>query len=128
MIQKDPASNFTYQVGDKIVKLTPTEVDLKQEPQSGIDKVLEARGKLYGNFAAQAAISHELKFVMRDVTAWDGLMPFQQEALEMIQHKIARILNGDSTCIDSWLDIAGYATLVVNELRLEARLKREEAL
>ncbi len=40
----------------------------------------------------------------------------QTEALEMICHKIARIINGDSDYADSWVDIAGYATLVANRL------------
>lgn len=37
----------------------------------------------------------------------------------MIQHKIARILNGGKSHVDNWHDIAGYATLVENELRGE---------
>ena len=39
----------------------------------------------------------------------------------MIQHKIGRILNGDQTYDDSWKDIAGYATLIVNELNGEIK-------
>ena len=34
----------------------------------------------------------------------------------MIAHKIGRILNGDPNYADSWVDIAGYAQLVANEL------------
>ena len=37
----------------------------------------------------------------------------------MIQHKIARILNGDLRYADSWHDIAGYATLVDKRLNGE---------
>jgi hypothetical protein len=40
----------------------------------------------------------------------------QLEALDMIAHKIARILNGDPNYADNWIDIAGYATLVANRL------------
>ena len=43
----------------------------------------------------------------------------QREALEMIAHKIARILNGDPNYADNWIDIAGYATLVANRLEKE---------
>ena len=46
-------------------------------------------------------------------------LPDQREALEMIQHKVARILNGDPTYTDNWIDIAGYATLVANRLEKE---------
>ena len=43
----------------------------------------------------------------------------QAEALEMIVHKIARIINGDADYSDSWRDIAGYAMLISD--RLEGR-------
>jgi len=39
-----------------------------------------------------------------------------REALEMILHKIARILNGNPNYADSWQDIAGYAQLIVKRL------------
>ena len=35
----------------------------------------------------------------------------------MICHKLGRIINGDPNYDDSWLDIAGYAQLIVNRLR-----------
>jgi hypothetical protein len=35
----------------------------------------------------------------------------------MICHKMARIVNGDADYDDSWIDIAGYATLVAERLR-----------
>ena len=41
----------------------------------------------------------------------------QQEALDMIAHKIGRIINGDPDYADSWDDIAGYAKLVGDRLR-----------
>ena len=37
-------------------------------------------------------------------------------ALDMIFHKLARIGCGNNREIDHWRDIAGYATLVENEL------------
>ena len=49
---------------------------------------------------------------MRITPGWHDLQPYQRESLEMIQHKVARILNGDPTYADSWHDIAGYAMLV----------------
>ena len=35
----------------------------------------------------------------------------------MIQHKIARILNGDPNWKDTWDDIAGYAKLIGDKLK-----------
>ena len=37
----------------------------------------------------------------------------------MVQHKIARILNGDPNYIDNWIDLVGYSQLVVNRLEKE---------
>lgn len=80
------------------------------------EALITERGSRYGKFKDGAAIMQELKFVMREVDGWHSLTPSQREALDMIQHKIGRILNGDPTYDDSWKDIAGYATLIVNEL------------
>jgi hypothetical protein len=46
-----------------------------------------------------------------------ALPPLYKEALEMVQHKVARILNGDPGYIDNWVDICGYSQLVVGWLR-----------
>lgn len=82
-----------------------------------IDFTLNERGYRYGEFDQHAIIAQRLKLVMRDTTNWSRLASDQQEALEMIAHKIARILNGDPNYVDSWHDIIGYARLV--EQRLE---------
>jgi hypothetical protein len=88
---------------------------------SSIEALITKRGSRYGKFKDGAAIMQELKFVMREVDGWHNLTPSQREALDMIQHKIGRILNGDPTYDDSWKDIAGYATLIVNELNGEVK-------
>lgn len=53
---------------------------------------------------------------MRAAPKFSSLDDDQHEAIEMILHKLARILNGDPSYADSWIDIAGYATLVSNRL------------
>jgi hypothetical protein len=45
------------------------------------------------------------------------MAPDQWEALDMICSKISRIVNGDPDYDDSWVDIAGYAQLIVNSLK-----------
>lgn len=85
------------------------------------EQLITERGSRYGKFKDGAEIMQELKDVMREVDGWRNLTPSQREALDMIQHKIGRILNGDPTYDDSWKDIAGYATLIVNELKGEAK-------
>lgn len=83
-------------------------------------EILAERGKRYGSFVSHAGITQDLKEVMRGGKNW-GLLPHDmKEALEMIAHKIGRILNGSPIYIDSWCDIIGYARLV------EERLEREQ--
>jgi hypothetical protein len=81
-----------------------------------IDKVLQERGERYGDYKSTAFISQTLKNTMRECRSWDRMTSAQREGLEMIQHKIARILNGDPKYMDSWVDIVGYATLIVESM------------
>lgn len=91
------------------------------KPAPDLASTLEQRGKRYGAFSEHARATQALKKSMRDFdpTKWDALSASAKEALEMIAHKIGRILNGDPHYEDSWRDIAGYATLVADRLVLE---------
>lgn len=81
-----------------------------------VENTLEERGKRYGEFSHHALISQDLKMIIHRTDGWKRLGVDQAEALDMIMHKIARILNGDPNYMDSWHDIAGYATLVEQRL------------
>jgi len=81
-----------------------------------INKVLNNRGKRYGNYLKQTQISAAILRVIRFSPHLWRLDPDQEDALHMIAVKIARILNGDPHHADSWRDIAGYATLVADRL------------
>ncbi len=87
--------------------------------QTNVNEMQAGREGRYGSFQGHARISQDLKAAMHERSGWDGLQADQREALEMIQHKIARILNGDPNYADNWVDIAGYATLVANRLEKE---------
>jgi hypothetical protein len=89
-----------------------------------IGAILEERGKRYGDFMTHARITQELKELAYSFANAQGtpLEADQSEALDMIFHKIGRILNGDPNYADSWADIAGYAKLVADRLE-EAELK-----
>lgn len=88
---------------------------------SEIDKVLNERHKVYGEFSDVATLSQGLKQVVRTHTTWDTLTASQHEAIELILHKIARIVNGNSFYIDSWRDIVGYAQLELDILSSDSR-------
>jgi hypothetical protein len=107
-------SNIKSEVQDPIYAETfgPKEI---YKPTT--ESILKERGSRYGDFATHAEITQNLKFVMQNTQKWDRLKEDQKESLEMIAHKIGRILNGDPNYDDSWVDIAGYATLVANRLQ-----------
>lgn len=84
-----------------------------------ISETLAERGNRYGSFTGHAAVTQRLKTAIVGSDKWHLLAPDQKEALEMIAHKIGRILNGDPDYHDSWHDIVGYAKLVADRLVLE---------
>ena len=86
-----------------------------------IDQTLAERGSRYGEFTGHAEVTQNIKQAMKDSNNWDVLDDDQVECLEMVAHKIGRILNGDPDYIDSWTDIIGYTRLV------EKRLTDEQA-
>lgn len=86
-----------------------------------IGNTLAERGSRYGVFAEHANITQRLKMVMYDTPKFGDLENDQIEALDMIAHKIGRILNGDPNYADSWVDIAGYAKLVADRLELREK-------
>ncbi|UOF81444.1 hypothetical protein [Caudoviricetes sp.] len=76
-----------------------------------VDNTLAERGTNYGEFNDFAEICQGLTLVAREQPGWDKLSNPHREALEMIIHKISRVLNGNPNYKDSWHDIQGYAKL-----------------
>jgi len=109
---------------------------MNKNEASNIKAILAERGSNYGSFDGHAVITQGIKLVMtRD---WESLQSLldslrkydptphkiasnasQQEALAMIAHKIGRIINGNPYYADSWIDIIGYAQLIVDELEAD---------
>lgn len=83
-----------------------------------VTEVLTERGNRYGSFVGHARVTQAFKELAANSLTERGkrLADDQQEALDMIFHKIGRILNGDPNYADSWIDIAGYAKLVADRL------------
>ena len=94
---------------------------------------LDQRKSRHGDFKIQADISQALKRLVRGeaeesfqeagtntvvLNHWSAMSPHQQEALEMILHKVARIMAGDANYDDHWRDVGGYA------FRVEETLER----
>lgn len=112
--------DITY---DDLAELTYNVTRGKRGRRAGaeneIDAILTERGSRYGSFRDHAEITYALKMTAVDFAHKKGtqLQCDQAEALDMIFHKIGRILNGDPNYADSWVDIAGYAKLVADRLQ-----------
>ena len=93
------------------------------EADNALDDILDERATTYGRFVDVSRMAQRLKNVAHTGAGEQGraFAADQAEALDMIFSKIARILNGDPNHIDSWLDIAGYATLVADRLQGKTR-------
>ena len=122
-------SQFLKQLGIDPVKYAQAVESLQEAKmeiemyEDEVDSTLDARAVEYGKFIEGAEVIQMLKRVVqnalnnRDKT----LAHDQAEALDMIIHKIGRIINGNPDVIDHWLDIAGYAQLVAD--RLNGRIR-----
>jgi uncharacterized protein (UPF0297 family) len=84
-----------------------------------IDQTLAERGSRYGEFDDHANLTQGIKDVMKQGRSWPVMTADMREALEMVAHKIGRILNGDPAYIDSWTDIIGCTRLVEKRLITE---------
>ena len=81
-----------------------------------LDAMLGERETRYGDFVSHARVSQSIKSAMQHSRNWKDLRDCQKEALDMVAHKIARILNGDPEYHDNWFDILGYVRLVEKSL------------
>ena len=121
---------YVYQMRSKIRRefFSPPEmVPMPPVPDMSdtvkVDTVLDTRAVQYGLFKDGAALMQALKRTLsahaqaHNKTFADD----QWEALEMIIHKVARIVNGNPDNVDSWRDIAGYAVLIADRLEGNAR-------
>jgi len=83
-----------------------------------INKVLAERGARYGKFADHARIAQGLQEVLHKMPNWPTMDFDMRQALVVITDKIARMGNGDPFYADNWVDIIGYATLVLDRINM----------
>ena len=87
-----------------------------------INETLKERGSRYGDYRGHAEVSQAIKSILYSALATNENIDFDtldddiKETLEMIAHKLGRIVNGDPYYADSYIDIAGYAKLVGDRL------------
>lgn len=80
--------------------------------------VITERASTHGDFGEVAKTSQHLKgCVSAALTTRGKVLPSdQQESLDLICMKMARIIHGNHNEPDHWQDVAGYATLIGNKL------------
>ena len=80
------------------------------------EELVDERTRTHGDFRRQATATDAIKSGI--FSNWEGDLdnPVISEALIMMSHKLGRIAAGDAEFTDHWRDIAGYATLVVQEI------------
>jgi transposase len=98
----------------------PTGIEMYED---AVDATLDARAVDYGKFIEGAEVMQMLKRVVQNALSnRDKVLAHDQaESMDMIIHKLGRIVNGNPDVVDHWLDIAGYAKLVAD--RLEGRVR-----
>ena len=121
----------TKQQADTIKELTKTPLNPVEKvlnsrsnaDEDPLGKLLDQRASQYGSFMASANVAIRLKGVMHNAIAQQDLhlAPDQLLALDMIAVKISRLLAGNPSHLDSWVDIAGYAKLVADRLQGNVR-------
>ena len=77
---------------------------------SGTGDLVAARGATHGNWRQQSGCAAAIKTAM-SIWRTNVFAPEQQEALDAIAVKMARICCGDPNHPDHWDVIAGYAIL-----------------
>lgn len=77
--------------------------------------ILIERAKTHGDYGDHARITQGLKRILR--AERKTLSDPHQEAIEMILHKIGRVIAGNADFNDHWDDIAGYAKLASDACR-----------
>lgn len=82
--------------------------------QKTTEQLTTERGRVHGDFSDVSRIAQALKQVAHDSPNWKrGMTDAQCEGVDMILHKVARILCGDPSHHDHWADISGYAHIVL---------------
>ena len=96
--------------------------------RNDVRAVLAERGAAYGDFTDQAALSRALKYYVMEHPNYECLSMVQREAVDMILHKISRIVNGNPNILDHWIDISGYAMLAADRIGNVEYMEEETGL
>ena len=89
-------------------------------------ELLEERSHHYGLFTGIGKHAQRIKNAIHAGDNWPSLRDDEREALDMLAHKLARILSGDPEIVDHWLDAAGYLKLISDRMEREGKQQTDE--
>lgn len=79
-----------------------------------LETTLNDRDARYGGFDEFSETCQKIKSIIYNSPGYEKMNPLQKESMDMVAHKLTRIIMGDPNYLDSWQDLAGYAQLVVD--------------
>lgn len=88
------------------------------------EALLTERGKTHGDYSRHADVTQTFKTLQRRLQV-RSLTVEEQEALDMIFHKLGRIITGNPHIRDHYDDIAGYATLASKSIKVDGNATGE---
>lgn len=77
------------------------------------EDVIKTRQGTHGEYADSARVMQAIKRAVREGAGYDDLPDIMKESLDMLAHKMGRIVTGNPSFHDHWVDISGYATLII---------------
>ncbi len=83
----------------------------------GVAGVLKERGSTHGKFRDNGRIAQAIKRAIQSGPKYEELTDTQKEAMSYIAGKMSRIVSGNPDHADNWLDIQGFAGLILGELK-----------
>lgn len=86
-------------------------MDRPLDGMTATQALISDRQRTHGHFTDHARIAQNLKAAVCTEDMYKKLSATQAESIEMILHKIGRIVAGDPSFADHWDDIAGYAKI-----------------
>jgi hypothetical protein len=87
-------------------------------------KILEERKKTHGEYTEHARCTQAIMRAVQAERNWDDLPDPIRETVHMIAHKLGRIAVGNPYVHDHYLDIEGYAHLIVERTEDGVGMKR----
>jgi len=76
-----------------------------------VEETLKERRSTHGDYKETALYSQCFKDLARSASSWSNMSAAQKESVDMILHKVARVICGNPDEPDHWVDIQGYAKL-----------------